>query len=90
MDWDALRQNEFPVAERWVYLDHAAVAPLPRRSVETLRAWADDQAANGVVHWPQWERKLRASKANLAELIHASTDEIAFVNSTTHGIGLVA
>ena len=90
MDWEELRRNEFPVADRWVYLDHAAVAPLPRRSAEMLRAWADDQAANGVVHWPEWERKLRSAKANVAELVHANSDEIAFVNSTTQGIGIVA
>ena len=90
MDWDALRQLEFPVTDRWVYLDHAAVAPLPRRSAERLRAWADDQLANGVIHWPDWERKLRTAKANLADLIHATSEEIAFVNSTTQGIGIVA
>ncbi len=55
MDWDALRTSEFPVAERWAYLDHAAVAPLPRRAGDVLRAWADDQERNGVVHWPDWE-----------------------------------
>ncbi len=58
--WDALRRAEFPVAERWAYFDHAAVAPLPRRSAQALRAWAEDQEQNGVVHWPDWERKLQA------------------------------
>ena len=90
LDWDALRKSEFPVSERWAYFDHAAVAPLPRRSGDALRAWADDQVNNGVVHWLDWEKKLRKLRADLARLIHAETDEIAFVNSTTHGIGLVA
>ncbi len=90
MDWDALRRSEFPVAERWAYFDHAAVAPLPRRSADALRGWADDQMANGVVGWLDWERKLGGLRRDLADLIHASTDEIAFVASTTHGIGLVA
>ena len=90
MDWDVLRQAEFPVAERWAYFDHAAVAPLPRRSGEVLRAWADDQQRNGVVNWLDWEERLRRLRADLARLIHAHPDEIAFVNSTTQGIGLVA
>jgi hypothetical protein len=34
LDWDTLRQAEFPVAARWAYFDHAAVAPLPRRDGE--------------------------------------------------------
>src|SRR4051794_39585273 len=90
MDWDALRRAEFPVAGRWAYLDHAAVAPLPRRSGDVLRAWADDQEKNGVVHWPDWERKLETLRDGAARLINAHRDEIAFVGSTTQGIGLVA
>jgi cysteine desulfurase / selenocysteine lyase len=90
LDWDALRIAEFPVARRWAYFDHAAVAPLPRRSGDVLRSWADDQEQNGVVHWLDWEAKLRALREKLARLINAHTDEIAFINSTTHGIGLVA
>jgi selenocysteine lyase/cysteine desulfurase len=90
VDWDALRQAEFPVAARWAYFDHAAVAPLPRRAGNMLRAWAEDQEQNGVVHWPSWERRLAELRRNAARLIGAEPEEIAFVNSTTHGIGLVA
>jgi selenocysteine lyase/cysteine desulfurase len=90
MDWDALRRAEFPVAEHWSYLDHAAVSPLPRRAAQALRAWTDDQERNGVVHWPEWESRLRTLRASLARLIHAHADEIALISSTTHGIGLVA
>jgi selenocysteine lyase/cysteine desulfurase len=90
MDWDALRQREFPVASRWAYFDHAAVAPLPRRSADAMRAWVEDQESNGGVHWPGWERKLEQTRRDLARLINADHDEVAFVTSTTHGIGLVA
>ena len=55
-----------------------------------MRDWADDVERNGVVHWPDWERKIQAIRGQAARLITAHPDEIAFVNSTTHGIGLVA
>ena len=90
MDWDALRLREFPVAEHWAYFDHAAVAPLPRRSGEALREWVDDQERHGVVHWPTWGRKVEQARASCARLIHADPDEIAFIANTTSGIGLVA
>ncbi len=89
-DWSALRDAEFPVTKNWAYFDHAAVAPLPRRSADRMRAWAAEQEANGVVNWPDWERKLGAIRGDLARLIGAEPGEIAFVNSTTHGINLVA
>jgi len=89
-NWERLRDAEFPIARKWAYLDHAAVAPLPRRSAEAVRAWADDQVENGAVHWPSWEAKVEALRDALAAWTGADRDEIAFVSSTTHGIGLVA
>lgn len=90
IDWNALRRDEFPVTEHWAYLDHAAVTPLPRRSGDVLRAWALEQERNGAVNWLDWERKLENIRRDAARLIHASPDEIAFITSTTQGIGLVA
>ena len=90
MDWDALRREEFGVAERWAYFDHAAVAPLPRRSVEMLGRWAAEQHAHGVVNRGRWEAPLARVRDSCAKLLNAHVDEIAFVNSTTHGIGLIA
>ena len=88
--WAELRLNEFPVARRWAYLDHAAVAPLPRRSGDVLRAWTLEQEENGVVNWPAWGDKVEAIRDRVASLLNADRDEIAFVNSTTQGIGLIA
>jgi selenocysteine lyase/cysteine desulfurase len=90
IDWEAIRTREFPVTQRWVYLDHAAVSPLPRRSGDRLRDWTDSQEQDGVIPWPDWEQKVEATRDRAACLLGASRDEVAFVNSTTHGIGLVA
>jgi selenocysteine lyase/cysteine desulfurase len=90
IDWDELRSREFPVTRNWVYLDHAAVSPLPRRSAAMLREWADEQEHNGVVHWPQWEEKVEQIRDGVAGWINADRDEIAFISSTTQGIGLIA
>lgn len=89
-DWEDLRAREFPVARRWAYFDHAAVCPLPQRAADRMRAWIDEQLANGVLNWAVWERKLDDLRAGLALLIGAAPDEIALVNSTTMGLGLVA
>ena len=88
--WDELREAEFPVTRRWAYFDHAAVAPLPRRAGEMLRAWTLEQEENGVVNWPVWGDRVEAIRDLVAQLLNAGRDEIAFVNSTTQGIGLVA
>ncbi len=88
--WGALRETEFPVTRQWAYFDHAAVAPLPRRSGNVLRAWTQEQELNGCVHWPEWEAKLEVIRGDVARLIGADPEEVAFVNSTTQGLGLIA
>ena len=77
--WDELRLTEFPVAGRWAYLDHAAVAPLPRRSGDALRAWALEQEENGVVNWPVWGDKVEIIRDRIAGLLNSHRDEIALV-----------
>ena len=90
MNWDDVREQEFPVSKHWAYFDHAALAPLPTRSAQALRAWANEQEANGVVHWPLSEQRVERTRLDVASLISAHCDEIAFISSTTQGIGLVA
>ncbi len=90
MIWDELRRLEFPVAEEWAYFDHAAVAPLPRRSGAALRRWIDDQERHGVIHWPEWGAKVEQARRDVARLINADVAEIAFIPNTTHGISLIA
>jgi cysteine desulfurase / selenocysteine lyase len=90
IDWDTVRDNQFPVVRNWVYLDHAAVAPLPRRSGDILRHWTAQQETDGVVAWPANERRVEEIRDKVAALLDAHRDEIAFINSTTHGIGLIA
>jgi selenocysteine lyase/cysteine desulfurase len=71
-------------------MDHAAVSPLPRRSGDALRDWIQRQEREGVVIWPENGHRLEEIRGLIAALINAHRDEIAFINSTTQGIGLIA
>ncbi len=90
IDWEVIREEQFPVAHRWAYLDHAAVSPLPRRAGDALRHWAEAQERDGVVIWPEHGSRVEEIRGTVAALLNAHRDEIAFVASTTHGIGLIA
>jgi selenocysteine lyase/cysteine desulfurase len=90
IDWEGVRESQFPVARNWAYFDHAAVAPLPRRSGDAVRSWIEHQAGHGVVGWPELERRVEGIRDQVAVLINADRDEIAFISSTTQGIGLIA
>lgn len=79
-----------PVTARWVYFDHAAVAPLTRPAAEAIAAWLRQAAEQGDTVWPQWAARIEQIRARVASLIGADADEIALVHNTTSGIGLVA
>ena len=52
---------EFPVRENLTYLNHAAVAPLPRRTAEAIRHLADDCLHWGSYHYSEWLEVYEAS-----------------------------
>ncbi|MFO0879321.1 MAG: aminotransferase class V-fold PLP-dependent enzyme [Gemmataceae bacterium] len=89
MDTTTFR-TQMPVTQRWAFLDHAAVAPLPAPTRDTLAAWADDMAAHGVLAVGRWQARVEATRQRFADLLRAQPDEIAFVKNTSEGIGFVA
>ena len=79
-----------PVAKRWAYLDHAAVAPISGPARDAMRTWLGDAAGNGDVNYPAWIEQVEQLRSRLATLIGAAPDEIALLENTTAGICAVA
>lgn len=82
---------EFPIADDILYLNHAAVAPWPQRTVAAVARFAQENAtrgAAGYLGWLQTEARLRA---RLAELIGApSPTDIALAKNTSEALSIVA
>jgi len=87
--WQAFR-DQMPVAERLVYLDHAAVAPLSGPARQAVLDWSQQATEQGDVCWPQWEQRVEEVRSLAARLVGAQPAEIGLVPNTTTGIGLVA
>ena len=83
-------EEEFPILENRIFFNHAAVAPLPLRTVRALRIWTEQAQVSVAEDWPRWAASLRRARSNAAALLHCSTDEIAFIHNTTHGLLCVA
>ncbi|MEX2026707.1 MAG: aminotransferase class V-fold PLP-dependent enzyme [Pirellulaceae bacterium] len=79
-----------PVARRWAYFDHAAVAPLPQPARQAISTWLDEAAEEGDTIWPRWAKRMESLRGTAAAMIHADPAEIALVPNTTTGITLVA
>ena len=83
-------RDQFPVTERLVYLNHAAVAPLCRRAAEAMQHLAQDALEFGSEHYPKWMETYEGLRASTARLINATPAEIAIVKNTSEGIATVA
>jgi selenocysteine lyase/cysteine desulfurase len=87
--WDVFR-DQMPVAKRWAYFDHAAVAPLPDVVAESVVSWANSMNESGVADWSRWRKTVETARRLAAKLLNAERDEIALIHSTTEGINVVA
>jgi len=83
-------RDQFPITGRLVYLNHAAVSPLPRRSAEAIKRLADDTLEFGSLHYDQWLDTYEQLRVLAARLIGAERGEIALMKNTSEGIATVA
>lgn len=81
---------QMPIAERWAYFDHAAVAPLPRPAGDAIGRWLSQAMEEGDTAWPGWAQAAERTRRTAAHLINAQPSEIALIPNTTAGINLVA
>lgn len=84
-------ESEFPLEEGLVYLNHAAVAPWPRRTAEAVTRFAQENLHAGSWNYRQWEAVEQRLRERLQRLINAaSPDDIALVKSTSEALSFVA
>jgi selenocysteine lyase/cysteine desulfurase len=84
-------EHEFRLAEDICYLNHAAVAPWPQRTVEAVRRFADENGRAGSQRYERWLDTERQLREQLRQLINAaSTEEIALLKNTSEGLSVVA
>jgi selenocysteine lyase/cysteine desulfurase len=82
---------ELPVVERYAYLNHAAVAPLPRRSVDRMAAMALDVMVSGDQHWAVRNDETERVRGLAARLLGArDAREVSFCENTSTGLSMVA
>jgi len=82
---------DFDLDPDLLYLNHAAIAPWPRRTVKAVTDFAAEQGRLGSKRYLDWlgvEHRLRERAARL--LGAQSADEIALLKSTSEGLSFIA
>jgi cysteine desulfurase/selenocysteine lyase len=87
--WKQYR-DEFPVTQNLIYLNHAAVSPLPRRTARAMQGLAEDALQFGSLHYDHWLDAYEGIRVAAARLIGADRSEIALIKNTSEGISTIA
>ncbi len=80
----------FPITERAIYLNHAAVSPPPLPVTEAVMAQIEDVARHGSLHYRNWVAVRERARKLAAEMIGARPAQLAFVRNTSDGLSTVA
>ncbi len=83
-------RSEFPISEKWAFMNHASVAPMSKRACDSVRRYLDDIESNGDINGGEWNKAYSRTRGLAAELIGSSPDEISFVKNTSEGLSFVA
>ncbi|MEZ6093706.1 MAG: aminotransferase class V-fold PLP-dependent enzyme [Pirellulaceae bacterium] len=87
--WNQMRAA-FPVAKKWAYFDHAAVAPIPQKAHDLMMKYAAQALHEGDAVWPDWSKQYEATRDLAASLINAQRTEIGLVPNTSFGINMIS
>jgi cysteine desulfurase/selenocysteine lyase len=80
----------FPVTEKYIYMNHAAVSPLSTRVRDTMAGIIDDVMRHGTANYDDWYRTYELARSSAARLVNARAHEIAFMQNTSAAISAVA
>jgi cysteine desulfurase/selenocysteine lyase len=81
---------EFPQAYDLIYLNHAAVSPWPKRTVDAVVCFAQENGARGAAEYGRWLRTEARLRERLATLINAdSPADIALTKNTSEGLSII-
>src|SRR5215210_8402040 len=87
-DWAGVRA-EFPVTETYAYLNSAGAGPVSRHTAAAAAQFYRETLESGDRLWEHWLARRERARADVARLINAEPDEIAFTTNTSSGMNLI-
>lgn len=94
IDFEMIRKEEWPVLETMTFLDAACVSFAPQRTVKAVKAFADmtavQEEANSSAHHIAMDSLRHKAYDEATKLLNADPEEIALVESTSHGLNIAA
>lgn len=80
----------FPITERYIYLNHAAISPPPVTTIRAVEAQLKDVHENGSTNFRSWLAVKERTRELLAGLLGARPEQVALVRNTSDALSTVA
>ncbi len=80
----------FPITERAIYFNHAAISPPPLPTIRAVEAQLRDVHENGSANFRSWLAVKEQARELLANLLGARPEQTAFVRNTSDALSSVA
>lgn len=80
----------FPAAQKYTYLNSAAVSPMPTVAVEAVLSQLKDVSENGTVNFMDWLATKQRARELVAAMLNVRAEQIAFMRNTSDGFASVA
>jgi selenocysteine lyase/cysteine desulfurase len=80
----------FPITQRAIYFNHAAVSPPPVTAIRAVEAQLRDVHENGSANFRSWIAVKERARELLAKLLGARPEQVAFMRNTSDSLSTVA
>ncbi len=80
----------FPITERAIYFNHAAISPPPVTAIRAVESQLKDVNENGSANYRSWLAMKEQARQLLANLLGARPKQVAFVRNTSDALSTVA
>jgi cysteine desulfurase / selenocysteine lyase len=80
----------FPITQRAIYFNHAAISPPPITTIQAVEAQLKDVHENGSANFRSWLAVKEQARQLLAGLLGAKPEQVAFMRNTSDSLSTVA
>lgn len=83
-------RSHFPVTKETVYLNSAAVAPLPTVAIDAVNLQMNDVSLNGTKNYVEWVATKNRARTLLAAMLGVKDEQVAYIRNTSDGFSTIA
>lgn len=80
----------FPATQKYVYLNSAAVSPMPKVSAEAVYSQLRDVSENGTINMQDWLDTKKRCRILVSEMLKVKFENVAFLRNTSDGFSTIA